>query len=153
MASHPAEYDVLRTPRGGLSLTCRVAVLLPGRRRAARRLAASPRSDRRRRVAAWLAGMLPARSRVRLRGADARGVVTETALPAAAASGPVDLVLDQPEVIRTRIRAALPAGIDPGARPRDPAWTTATVGLDELLTVAADLREVLACSARCAAAT
>ena len=56
------------------------------------------------------------------------------------------MVLDHPEVIRTRIELALPAGSTVVSGP-DPAWTPATVGLDELLTVAADLREVLACRA------
>jgi len=150
----PAEFEVLRTPRSGSSLTCRVGVLLPeppigplpgG-------WPDSPRGSADPAVAAWLAGMLPPLSRVRIRVAapvPASGrapAVADQPLPAAAALGPLDVVLDHPEVIRTRIELALPPGsvLVPG---RGPAWTPAIVGLDELLTVAADLREVLACRA------
>ena len=140
----PAEFEVLRTPRSGLSLTCRLAVLLPDAPGALPggwpptvRGAADVA------CAAWLASVLPPLSRLRLRVADMHGQVTDVALPAAAGIGPLDLVLDQPDVLGTRLLLALPAGSslvpDRGA-----AWTPVTVSFEELLTAAGDLREVVA---------
>ena len=140
----PDDFDVLRTPRSGISLTCRVAVLLPA---VPTKLAGGwPKTLRGQAdpaCAAWLAGVLPALDRVRLRVANSGGPTADAALPAGAQIGPLDVVLDQPEVLRARLLLALPAGsslVDD----RDPAWTPGTVSLAELLTVAADLREVLA---------
>jgi hypothetical protein len=147
----PAEFEVLRTPRGGSSVTCRVGVLLPA---PAGPLPGgwpdNPRGSADRAVAAWLAGILPALSRIQVRVAAPAGgaspAVSSQPLPAAARLGPLDVVLDHPEVIRTRIELSLPAG-STLVSGRDPAWAASTVGLDELLTVATDLREVLACRA------
>ena len=140
----PDDFDVLRTPRSGISLTCRLGVLLPP---AAKTLAGgwpdSPRGQADPACATWLSGVLPELGRVRLRVADADGTITDTAVPVAAGIGPIDLVLDQPEVLQARLLLTLPGGsslVDD----RDPAWSPATVALPELLTVAADLREVLA---------
>jgi hypothetical protein len=111
---------------------------------------ASPRGAADPACAAWLAGLLPELTRVRVRvSAGVGDAVTQPVsqpVPAGAALGPLDLVLDHPEVVRTRIELALPAGsvLVPG---RDPAWSSDLVGLDEVLTVAADLREVLAARA------
>ena len=139
----PDEYDVLRTPRSGASLTCRVGVLLPASGSAlAGGWPSSPRGAADSSCAAWLASVLPAVTAVRVRVTNAAGAVSAIALPAAAGLGPLDIVLDRPEVVRTRIELALPAG-NTVLTGRDPAWTPSTVGLDELLTVAADLREVL----------
>jgi hypothetical protein len=139
----PDGYDVLRTPRSGASLTCRVGVLLPASGSAlAGGWPSSPRGAADSSCAAWLASVLPAAAVVRVRVANAAGAVSTIALPAAAGLGPLDIVLDRPEVVRTRIELALPPG-NTVLTGRDPAWTPSTVGLDELLTVAADLREVL----------
>jgi hypothetical protein len=139
----PDDYDVLRTPRSGASLTCRVGVLLPASGSAlAGGWPGSPRGAADSSCAAWLATVLPAVTAVRVRVANSAGAVSAIALPAAAGLGPLDIVLDRPEVVRTRIELALPAG-NTVLTGRDPAWTPSTVGLDELLTVAADLREVL----------
>jgi hypothetical protein len=139
----PDDYDVLRTPRSGASLTCRVGVLLPASGSAlAGGWPSSPCGAADSSCAAWLASVLPATAAVRVRVANAAGAASAIALPAAAGLGPVDVVLDRPEVVRTRIELALPAG-ETVLTGRDPAWTPSTVGLDELLTVAADLREVL----------
>ena len=139
----PDDYDVLRTPRRGASLTCRVGVLLPASGGAlAGGWPSSPRGAADSSCAAWLASVLPAAAAVRVRVANAAGTVSAIALPAAAGLGPLDIVLDRPEVVRTRIELALPAG-NTVLTGRDRAWAPFTVGLDELLTVAADLREVL----------
>ncbi|HMH93066.1 MAG TPA: hypothetical protein VK586_18520, partial [Streptosporangiaceae bacterium] len=139
----PDDYEVLRTPRSGAALTCRVAVLLPaaggtlpGRWPVSLRGSADPS------CAAWLAAVLPPLARVRVRIANAAGAITDVPIPPAALLGPLDIVLDLPEAVHARIQLALPAGQTVVAA-RDPAWTPSTVGLDELLTVAADLREVL----------
>ena len=138
---------MLRTPRSGASLTCRVGVLLPASGSAlAGGWPSSPRGAADSSVAAWLASVLPAATAVRVRVADATGAVSDIALPAAAGLGPLDVVLDRPEVVRTRIELALSPGTTV-LTGRDPAWTPATVGLDELLTVAADLRDVLSARA------
>jgi hypothetical protein len=140
----PQEFDVLRTPRGGTTLTCRVGVLLPaGDGALPGGWPQSPRGNADPACATWLAGVLPPLSRVRMRIADAGGAVTDAELPAGASLGPLDLVLDRPEIVRARIQLALAphAQIVPG---RDPAWTPDTLGLEELLTVAGELREALA---------
>ena len=148
----PAEFEVLRTPHAGAAhspaewASCwpGPAGPLPGG------WPDSPRGSADPAVAAWLAGMLPALSRIQVRVAAPAGsgspVVSSQPLPAGAVLGPLDVVLDHPEVIRTRIELSLPAGSSLVSG-RDPAWTPSTVGLDEVLTVAADLREVLACRA------
>jgi hypothetical protein len=140
----PAEFDVLRTPRPGTSLTCRIGMLLPAAETAlVGGWPTSVRSAADAACATWLANHLPAMTRVRIRVADTSGTVSDAELPAAAAISPLDAVLDSPEVVRTRVQLALA----PGTRivsGRDPGWTPDTVGLDELLTVAADLREVFA---------
>jgi hypothetical protein len=141
----PEDFDVLRTPRSGASLTSRVAVLLapaaggalPGG------WPASPRGTADPDCAAWLAALLPPVSRIRVRVADATGAKRVMALPPAAALGPLDVVLDRPDAVRTRILLQLPAGSTLAAG-RDPAWTPDTVGLEELLAAAAGLRELLA---------
>lgn len=144
-APPPEDFDVLRTPRSGASLTSRVAVLLPPA--PAGPLPggwpATPRGDADRDCAAWLAALLPPVARIRMRTADAAGRVTAVALPSGAALGPLDLVLDRPDAVRTRLLLRLAPGstLVPG---RDPGWTPDTVGLDELLAAAADLRELLA---------
>ena len=140
----PDSFDVLRTPRGGAALSARAGVLLGN---PAATLAggwpATPRGAADAPAAAWAASMLPALSSVRIRVADASGGVADAALPAAASIGPLDVVLDLPDVLRTRIELALPAG-SRLASGRDPAWTPATVGLNELETVAGALAELLA---------
>ena len=143
----PDDYDVLRTPRSGASLTCRVGVLLPASGSAlAGGWPNSPRGAADSSCAAWLASVLPAAAAVRVRVASAAGVVSAIALPATARLGPLDMILDRPEVVRTRIEVVLPSGTTV-LTGRDPAWTPSTLGLDELLTVAADLREVLSARA------
>ncbi len=140
----PQEFDVLRTPRGGASLTCRVGVLLPpGDGALAGGWPQSSRGAADSACGAWLASVLPPRSRVRVRIANGAGAVTDAELPAGALLGPLDVVLDRPEVVRTRIELTLALGakVLPG---RDAAWTPDTVGLEELLTVACELREALA---------
>jgi hypothetical protein len=140
----PDSFDVLRTPRSGAALGARAGVLFGA---PAGTLAggwpATPRGAADAPSAAWVARMLPPLSRVRIRVADASGAVTDAPLPAAATIGPLDLVLDLPEVLRTRIELTLPTG-SRLATGRNPAWTPATVGLDELQTVAGPLAEVLA---------
>ena len=141
----PEDFDVLRTPRSGASLTSRVAVLLapaaggalPGG------WPASPRGTADPDCAAWLAALLPPVSRIRVRVADATGTTRAVALPPAAVLGPLDVVLDRPDAVRTRILLQLPAG-STLVGGRDPAWTPDTVGLDELLAAAAGFRELLA---------
>ena len=140
----PDSFDVLRTPRSGAALSARTGVLLGA---PATKLAggwpATPRGTADGPAAAWIASMLPPLSSVRIRVADASGPVADAALPAAASIGPLDVVLDLPDVLRTRIELTLPAG-SRLASGRDPAWTPATVGLDELETVAGALAELLA---------
>jgi hypothetical protein len=140
----PDSFDVLRTPRSGAALSARAGVLLgaPGGPLAGG-WSATPRGAADAPSAAWLASMLPPLSSVRIRVADSSGAVTDAPLPAAASIGPLDLVLDLPDVLRTRIELTLPAG-SRLATGRDPAWTPATVGLGELETVAGPLAEVLA---------
>lgn len=144
----PAEFEVLRTPRNGAAHTSRLAVLLspPPPGPLAGDWPASPRGTADPDLAAWLAGLLPPVARVRLRVTGASGAVTDARLPAAAAIGPLDVVLDQPPAVRARIQLALAPGTTL-ASGRGPAWTPDTVGLDELLTVAAGLREVVAARA------
>jgi hypothetical protein len=141
----PEDFDVLRTPRSGSSLTCRVGVLLPSAAPGPlpQGWPKSPRSAADPQCAGWLAAVLPAPARVRLRIQSADGSTTEATLPDGAGLGPLDVVLDLPELVRTRVRLAIPDAVVvvPG---RDPAWSPDTVSLDELLTVAAGLREVLA---------
>jgi hypothetical protein len=140
----PDDFDVLRTPRGGAGLTCRVGVLmadpsgpLPGG------WPESPRGHADPACANLVAGLLPPLARVRLRVSNAAGAVSDAEVPAGALIGPLDLVLDVPAVLRTRIELALPAG-SRLVSGRSPSWPVTTVGLDELQTVAADLREILA---------
>ena len=140
----PDDFDVLRTPRGGAGLTCRVGVLtadpsgpLPGG------WPDSPRGHADPACANLVAGWLPPLTRVRLRVSNAAGAVSDAEMPAGALIGPLDLVLDVPAVLRTRIELALPSG-SRLVSGRSPSWPVATVGLDELQTVAADVREVLA---------
>ena len=144
----PAEFEVLRTPRNGAALTCRLAVLLspPPPGPLAGGWPSSPRRTADPDLAAWLAGLLPPVARIRLRVAGASGAITDAQLPAAAALGPLDVVLDQPHAVRARIQLALASGTKLVSG-RNPAWTPDTVGLDELLTAAADLREVVAARA------
>ncbi len=140
----PTQFDVLRTPRTGNSVTSRVAVLLPP-------LSGpmpggwpeTPRGAADSAVELWLANNLPAWSAVHIRVADSTGAIADAAIPSGASLGLLDLVLDQPEVIRTRIELALPVG-STLVHGRDPNWHAAVVSLDEVLTVASDLREVLA---------
>jgi hypothetical protein len=140
----PDAFDVLRTPRGGAALSARAGVVFGA---TAPTLAggwpATPRGAADMPSAVWVASMLPPLSSVRIRVADASGAITDAPLPAAASIGPLDLVLDLPDVLRTRIELTLPAGSQL-SNGRDPAWTPATVGLDELRTVASPLAEVLA---------
>jgi hypothetical protein len=139
----PAEFDVLRTPRRGAALTCRVGVLLPEPGGAPRGgWPQSPRGAADPAVTAWLAAMLPPLSAVRLRVADPQGAEREVAIPAGTALGPLDLVLDTAEVVRTRVQLGLPPGSTLIAG-RAPGWSALTVGLDELLTLAARLRDVV----------
>jgi hypothetical protein len=140
----PDSFEVLRTPRGGATLSARAGVLFGA---PAAPLAggwpSTPRGDADAPSAGWVASMLPALSSVRIRVADSSGSVTDAPLPAAASIGPLDLVLDLPDVLRTRIELTLPAG-SRLSNGRDLAWTPATVGLDELENVASRLAEVLA---------
>jgi hypothetical protein len=141
----PDDYDVLRTPRNGATLTCRIAVLLPPAPAGpfAGGWPASPRSTADADCSAMLAALLPPVSRVRLRVSTAAGSTSDVPLPLAAELGPLDLVVDRPDAVRTRILLALPPG-STIVNGRDPAWSADTIGLDELLTAASHLREVLA---------
>jgi hypothetical protein len=144
----PEDFEVLRISRPGSNLTCRMALLL-GQSGAepAGGWPGTPRGDADPLLASWLASVLPPVVAVRLRVADAAGAVTEVALSAGPASlGPLDVVLDRPDVVRTRLALQFGEGsslVDG----RDPGWTPDVVSLSELLTVASDLREVLAARA------
>jgi hypothetical protein len=141
----PTEFDVLRTPRTGVSLTCRVGVLLPSPEAAdlsggwpqTTRGLADPA------VASWLSTVLPPVSRVRFQVTNPDGTVADATLPTNAGLGPLDLVLEEPEVILSRLRLALAPAV-PTPTGHDPSWTPDVVSLGELLTVAAELREVAA---------
>jgi hypothetical protein len=141
----PEDFDVLRTPRSGASLTSRVAVLLPPA--PAGPLPGgwpdTPRGIADPDCAAWLAALLPPVAQIRIQVADAAGRVTSATLPAEAMLGPLDIALDRPDAIRARILLQLPAGSTLLAG-RDPTWRPDTVGLDELLATGVNLREVLA---------
>jgi len=103
----------------------------------------SPRGKADPAVETWLARLLPALDAVRIMVSDGHGVTSDVALPGAAGIGLFDTVLDQPEVLRTRIELALPDGATM-VHGRDPAWPATIVSFDELITMAGDLREVLA---------
>lgn len=143
-APPPEEFEVLRTPRPGTALACRVALALP---EAPESLAGgwphTVRGDADAAVAAWLASVLPPVERVRIRVVDAAETISDAQIPAAARLGPLDVVLGRAESVRARV--ALQLGH--GSRllgGRDPGWEPTVIALDELLTVGADLRELLA---------
>jgi hypothetical protein len=143
----PDRFEVLTTPRSGVSVTSRVGVVLPepetplpgGWPDNAR-----DRADRA--TSTWVAQRLPAVARVQIRVTGTDGAETGQQVPAEAQLSPLDLVLDPVPVVLARLVLALPDGTSytPG---RDPAWDPSIVSLGEILTVAADLREVVAARA------
>jgi hypothetical protein len=140
----PDAFDVVRTPRSGAGLTSRLAVILPDAKQPlVGGWPQSPRGEADAACAGWLARVLPAPAEIHIRVADPGGAVTDATLPASAGVGPLDLVVDHPDVVRTRIRLALPPG-STLVPERDPSWPASTVSLEEVLTVGADLRELVA---------
>jgi hypothetical protein len=143
----PDRFEVLTTPRSGVSVTSRIGVVLPepetplpgGWPDNAR-----DRADRA--TSTWVAQRLPAAARIQIRVTGTDGAKTGQQVPAEARLSPLDLVLDPVPVVLARLVLALPDGTSytPG---RDPAWDPSIVTLDEVLTVAADLREVVAARA------
>jgi hypothetical protein len=95
-------------------------------------------------MASWAASVLPSVAAIRLRVSGATGAIADVPLPTGpAALGPLDVVLDRPDVVRARLSMQLADGsslVDG----RDASWTPEVISLGELLTVASDLREVLA---------
>ena len=145
-APPPDSFDVVRTPRPGSGLTCRLMVVLPAADDSSPLPGGwprSPRGDADPALNRWLAGMLPPFAALRMGMTDKTGAASEVGIPESAQLGPIDVVLDRPENVRARLAFAAPDGavLD---FDRPDAWPRDVVAVGELLTVAAELRELVA---------